>query len=321
MTMINRTSPQQSSGIIRVAVVLGVPLALGSIALRQSAAPVQPLAAVEISASQDMDSDGLSDRQELVLGTSITAADSDGDGFSDLEEFARHSDPLSNVDTPEQFCLSVALSARGGGGFNHVFAAVYAADGDFSTKRMSFGAAVQGRMAAFSNSDISRTSEIRTVDVSGAGRVFIVDRRISPRTLIRFGYSSFYGAVGRRGAANRFEAAAVVDLQTIDGYTTLVRTDYAQSAWFDDGISLAPVNAGSAHVPIPASGGSGDDDSTAGAACVQQSAPVGSSGSILTRQVTSAACEDGWDSFCSGGCASSAGSTFDTVDPISLVGG
>ena len=48
----------------------------------------------------DIDSDGLADAQEYVIGTSATAPDSDGDGIIDSVEFPQAgisvSDPCSN---------------------------------------------------------------------------------------------------------------------------------------------------------------------------------------------------------------------------------
>lgn len=45
--------------------------------------------------SRDSDHDGLSDAQELALGTNPFSSDSDSDGQTDLEEVQRGGDALS----------------------------------------------------------------------------------------------------------------------------------------------------------------------------------------------------------------------------------
>ena len=49
---------------------------------------------------EDADSDGLTNAQELAVGTSPLLADSDGDGFSDSEELAAGSNPLDSASIP-----------------------------------------------------------------------------------------------------------------------------------------------------------------------------------------------------------------------------
>lgn len=320
--MMNRKSPPGS--FLSATTVLGLPVAVVVLALPFTASPPAPaLASGTGSPGQipDADCDGLPDAQERVLGTSLSLADTDGDGFSDLEEFARHSDPTLVESVPVGRSVSIALSARGAGGANYVFTAVYAANGTFADKSLALGVAAGGQFQVFTSAGISNASAIRTVDVAGTGRVFIVDRRVRPHRINRLSYLSYFGAVGLRNGTPRFLCAATADLQSIDGYAVLARVDHA----FANGSQgIAPVTqaggGSSAHTPIPASG-EPDTDWTAGAACVQQTATVGSSGPIVTQEVTEAACEDGWDSFCSGGCPSTAGSTFETVDPVALVGG
>jgi YD repeat-containing protein len=55
---------------------------------------------VSASASVDSDGDGLSDAQEVMLGTDPFNPDTDGDGFSDGVEVASGSDPLNPLCTP-----------------------------------------------------------------------------------------------------------------------------------------------------------------------------------------------------------------------------
>jgi len=49
---------------------------------------------IEILPVLDFDSDGLTDDEEVALGTNLELADSDGDGYSDLEEILNGYDPL-----------------------------------------------------------------------------------------------------------------------------------------------------------------------------------------------------------------------------------
>ena len=50
--------------------------------------------------NSDSDGDGLTDGEEITLGTNPLLADSDSDGYPDLEEINQKTDPLSPVSTP-----------------------------------------------------------------------------------------------------------------------------------------------------------------------------------------------------------------------------
>jgi hypothetical protein len=63
----------------------------------------------------DGDGDGLSDEEELVIGTSPTEADSDGDGFTDGEEVRAGSDPNDPNSVPGEPSPS-GIGVRGGPG-------------------------------------------------------------------------------------------------------------------------------------------------------------------------------------------------------------
>lgn len=63
--------------------------------------PLAPLASTPPPLpGPDRDGDGLSDLQELRMGTDPTKADTDGDGFSDGQEYNLRTDPLSGPKTP-----------------------------------------------------------------------------------------------------------------------------------------------------------------------------------------------------------------------------
>lgn len=51
--------------------------------------------------SEDTDGDGLSDAEEVDIGTDPLDADTDGDGWSDGEELDWNTDPLKPDSTPD----------------------------------------------------------------------------------------------------------------------------------------------------------------------------------------------------------------------------
>src|SRR5439155_11550215 len=70
---------------------------------RSDAFPTSANSFVVVSASAsslDSDGDGLSDAQEILLGTDPFNPDTDGDGFADGVEVASGSDPLDPACTP-----------------------------------------------------------------------------------------------------------------------------------------------------------------------------------------------------------------------------
>jgi hypothetical protein len=42
---------------------------------------------------------------------------------------------------------------------------------------------------------------------------------------------------------------------------------------------------------------------------------------MITQEVVTAECQDGWDGYCPSNCSSTVGNTYVTVDPVALIGG
>ena len=55
--------------------------------------------------------------------------------------------------------------------------------------------------------------------------------------------------------------------------------------------------------------------------CYQMSQAVAVNGAVVTHEVVSADCVSGWDGSCPPTCGSSVGSTFNSIDPVILIGG
>lgn len=65
----------------------------------------------------DFDADGLTNREEYLLGTDPTLADTDGDGISDFDEHRAYgTDPTISDVTPEQVVHTIALTSETGFG-------------------------------------------------------------------------------------------------------------------------------------------------------------------------------------------------------------
>jgi hypothetical protein len=69
---------------------------------------------VTLAVAQDLDDDGLSDQQELELGTDLNDMDSDDDGFADGIEFEVGSNPMNAKDQPMKHITGFAASSVSG---------------------------------------------------------------------------------------------------------------------------------------------------------------------------------------------------------------
>ena len=138
LTLLSSPSPWRSASV--AAVFLGGAVATLALSLRS-----QPGLAASQTTRPDADGDGLTDFQEIVLGTSPDYSDSDNDGFSDLEEKARGTNPLEIRSRPTVQELDVGMFSSCEDGLIIVSSAVYAPDGDLTALAFDFGVVLRGR--------------------------------------------------------------------------------------------------------------------------------------------------------------------------------
>ncbi len=280
------------------------------------------LPAGELSAAQrvarvgtnDQDQDGLPDAQEVVIGSDAWFADTDGDGFGDLEEFARQSDFTSDTSLPTRDAISAAISARGENPTLRLFVAIFQAPESAGHLDLRLGMLAHGRMFSIPSSYIAQHSVSRNV-ATPSGQITILDMAISTNLLVDGrNVSCFVYAFDKYDFTRR--SAAVVDIFSIDGVPA-VRIPPRMPP----GASMAQQLAGSIYRPIPPAGEAGIPPTwTPGQICMRTAMTVGVDGAILTQEVTRADCTPEWDAYCGNNCGAAIGSTYQTIDPVVLVG-
>jgi len=273
----------------------------------------------EASPSADSDQDGLPDRQEQILGTDPFLPDSDFDGYSDGEEFAIGTYPTLFEDVPSGTeGLSMAISARGEAGKLKVFIAIHNTVGNLSDQVLRFGLYAGGRTVDLSTARVLAHSQTVVLSAPNGGKLFTLDLEMPEGVVHLYGGATFYGVVGLPGRV-RYAAAAKIDLLVKEGII-LLRRELPERPGNDP--LLVGGGGNTIHQPIPPGGDGGiPADWEAEQVCLQSSEVVGTTGSVVLNQVTSATCEDGWDSYCSTDCAASVGETFQTIDTGALLGG
>ena len=276
--------------------------------------------------SDDADRDGIPDLYESVLMTSPVRADHDSDGYWDSEELARQSRLNSADSIPSTPGLSVGMTARGGGGSIHLLVAMYYTDRRTDNKIMRFGMRSGGRIVSVPTSIMTANSSMRVIARPEHGNVMLLDITV-PRTLIAAGGSASYFVVVGEVGRPRYAAAAVVDVMLSDGIPILYRRARAMSRGVSDPEAPTPRGSASAlfdtlFIPIPFNG-TYEIPTTweGGRICFRTVETIGSMGAVMVNEVISAECKPGFDSHCDASCANSVGRTFETVDPVTLVGG
>jgi hypothetical protein len=271
----------------------------------------------------DHDGDGLVDVLEGILGTKANSADTDRDGLSDAEELARNSSPLFIDSRPQSERLSLGMSCYGMDGKLHGLIAVYLPNLNLHAMNFDFGMLVGERLAAIPDSYVLEKASIEILPSSNPlAMVALIDVPFGAEFVHMAGSVTFWASAGSVGSGI-ISTADVLHLLSIDGMVVMLMLDPTEPPSSTVGMmqNATSSGAGTIYMPLPLSEGDNPVNWVPGEICVQQSSPVGSAGAVLTQEVTSAECHDGWEAACPPSCASSVGTTFTTIDPAVLIGG
>jgi len=293
-------------GISTIAAALALLLFTGATAIAvQSEVPPDPL--------QDRDGDGLDDALEAGQCSAVDLVDSDGDGWNDAEELARGSLATVHDSQPEAQAQSIGAAAYMRGGRLHVALALYVQSGSLRGVDLDVGIRALDRMVPLAPAKYSPLAVLTSVPTRNPGELLLVLDIVVPNTpLLRSGAMSVYATMSLRDVV---KAAAAVNLVMLgDTPAALIRpAQWSPAAQELLGPGLMHRPLGGTQAPIGWSSGE---------VCFQQLASVGAHGAVVTQEVTTASCMNGWDAYCDGGsCASSVGTTVDLVDPAALIGG
>jgi hypothetical protein len=268
----------------------------------------------------DSDGDGLTDRQEFVLGTLIFSVDSDQDGYPDAEELARKTSPIFSQSFPENPGLCVGLTAHGERDGLHAVIAIYLPTGDYQNLDVRVGTVVGHRLLFVPQPTFLANSTIgfsTAHDPSAA--VALIDFRFDRDWVLVPGHLTMFVTVAR-ASTGKVIAADAMDLFNMGGIPTLAVPDPSQYHAILAGRERT-TGPGTIYRPLM---GIGDDVPTGWAAdqiCYQTSQAVAVNGAMITSEVVTAECESGWDGSCAPDCHSFVGTTYTSVDPVILVGG
>jgi hypothetical protein len=271
------------------------------------------LAASILHTREDRDGDGLTDQQELVIGTFPDQVDSDGDSFSDLEERARGSEPLDAASVPSNLAIGVNTCASVDDGVLTVAFVVYGDGGRLGQLRYRFGVVHEGRVIDVPLSGIANSRVLVYSGRDAQDRVAVIEVALPEGLVRRFGQLNFFSAVERPGIPPRVSTLSLID---VDGVTVSIERaarTHNSSATQDSasGVVYRPLAADD---EIPASWSSGQ-------VCYHRTAPVGVNGASVVHEIEAANCQP-MDTYCSGSdCAASVGRSVELPNPGAIAGG
>ena len=257
----------------------------------------------------DLDGDGLSDLQEQALASNPLLLDTDFDGLSDREELARGSDPTDPESLPSGDEHGVGLVGVASGPTLQLDLLVYVPGpaSNVATVDAHFGVYFGGQWIELPVGVLLAYSSVEVVNSSTGGLVFSLKSPWNATTVANVGSLAFWAAVGALGEAP--SGASVLQLTTSSGVLHSVQASPAGSS----------QGAGAAYRPIVPSEEL-PSNFTPGQMCVQELALAGAEGAVSVYEVQGADCQPA-DAYCSPGCAATAGSTVQVLDPLALLGG
>lgn len=272
------------------------------------------LAAATKGIRLDLDRDGLTDLQELVLGTAPYRKDTDGDTYSDLDERARGSDPRDAKSIPEPADYSLGMCASQQDETITAVCAMYAKDTVVSTMELRVGLVYHGRIFTFAPSDIrsSRGFLYRGHDL--ADKLAVVEVSIPMDLVRRLGQVNLFSVL-RSSTPGTEPVVSILPIVQFSGIAMAIEPRVAGisngGGGGATGVTYRPLAADD---QIPSTW-------TSGQICFQATSAVGVQGASIVHEVGSADCLP-MDTYCSpGDCAATVGQPLELPDPAALAGG
>jgi len=272
----------------------------------------------------DLDQDGLADEVEKYLGTLPDQGDTDGDGYQDGEEFARHSDPLDMGSVPQSEEVGVAMAIYQVGNKLRPVIAVYAEDGDTRGTNLVMGVRVKNWTRNLPLQFFSKGAKVVSAPtIDPVAKVTIYDGSMKASTVKRFGSISLYGTAAYRGTIVSADALNLFDVNGVVVSRFMSNSGGGGGSGSQNNGPFTPGVMGTgAYKPLTPSGQAPPASWAGGQVCSQSMITAGVVGAVVTQEVVSASCANGWDSYCDGAaCAGTVGSTVRVVDPLALIGG
>jgi len=272
------------------------------------------LAAASRGSRTDLDRDGLSDLQELVIGTHPYSRDTDGDTYSDLDERARGSDPRDRTSMPEAADYGLGMCASQENGYITAVCTLYAKESVMSSMELKIGLVYRGRVFTFSPRDIRSSRGFLYRGHDAGERLAVVEVGIQSALVRRLGQVNLFSVLRSTNPGTE----PIVSLLPVVDFSGVAMMVEQRAAGVSSGGGSGAT--GVTYRPLAA-----DDQIpstwTSGQICFQSTSAVGVRGAAIVHEVGSADCLP-MDTYCSpGDCAATVGQPLELPDPAALAGG
>ena len=299
----SRSAVFASASLVASVVVLGL------------AAKEEPsLAAAGRGMRTDLDRDGLSDQQELVIGTHPYRRDTDGDTYSDLDERARGSDPRDHTSMPEPADYGAGMCASQDNAYITAVCCLYVKEALIPSMELKVGLVHRGKVFKFSPHDIANARGYLFRGRDPGDKLAIVEIRIPMDLVRRLGQVNLFSVLSSSNPGSE-PIVSMLPIVEFSGVAMVIEQRAAGisggSGGGATGVTYRPL---ASNDQIPSTW-------TSGQICFQGTAAVGVRGASIVHEVGSADCLP-MDTYCSpGDCASTVGQPLELPDPAALAGG
>lgn len=205
----------------------------------------------------------------------------------------------------------------------HLSLAFYLPNTSLTGVDVRLGLRTSRRAGEFSLADVSGQSTVQILPAAAPqALVALVEVTLPPQVVPPGGDLAFYATLSVAGS-DIVASSAVARLRRIDGeivYCMPMPERPDDDPAYGGGGGSNPPAGGTIFQPL-FMGADPATPWTPGMICHQRATQVGVNGALVTSEVTSSDCLPNWEASCPPSCSQAVGTTFDSVDPLALLGG